>query len=126
MEKAPDNPVILAAAYWLHFQLGRDDEADPNWLARASELSSHEEGPLQRVTLQDLVTEWLPKREEYVREVERKWLKGEIPIVLAASGFNMPLSRLLLHLPEQEYERIWTAAVERYCRSSPACGIRLN
>ena len=100
-EKAPYNPVILAAAYWLHFQLGRDDEADPNWLARASELSSHEEGPLQRVTLQDLVTEWLPKREEYVREVERKWLKGEIPIVLAASGFNMPLSRLLLHLPEQ-------------------------
>ena len=100
-EKAPDNPVILAAAYWLHFQLGRDDEADPNWLARASELSSHDEGPLQRVTLQDLVTEWLPKREEYVREVERKWLKGEMPISLAASRFNMPLSRLLLYIPEQ-------------------------
>ncbi len=100
-EKAQDQPDILAAAYWLHFQLGRDDEADPSWLARASELSSPDEGPLQRVNLEDLVTEWIPKREEYVRELEQKWLKGEIPIVLAASGFNMPLSRLLLHLPDQ-------------------------
>ena len=100
-EKAPDNPEILAAAYWLHFQLGRDVQADPYWLTRASELSSPEKGPLQRVTLQDLVTEWIPKREEYVREVERKWLKGEIPMSLAASRFNMPLSRLLLHIPEQ-------------------------
>ena len=100
-EKAPEKPGILAAAYWLHLQLGRDIEADQIWLARASELSSPDEGPLQRVTLQDLVTEWIPKRKEYVREVERKWLKGEMPIVLAASGFNMPLSRLLLHIPEQ-------------------------
>ena len=100
-EKASGQPEILAAAFWLHFRLGRDDEADPNWLARASELSSPEEGPLHRVNLEDLVTEWIPKREEYVRELEEKWLKGEIPIVLAASGFNMPLSRFLLHLPEQ-------------------------
>ena len=105
-EKAPDKPEILAAAYWLHFQLGRDNEADPNWLARASELSSPEKGPLQRVTLQDLVTEWIPKREEYVREVERKWLKGEIPMSLAASRFNMPLSRLLLHIPDQNTEEL--------------------
>ena len=105
-EKTPDDPRVLAAAYWLHFQFGRDNEADPNWLARASELSSPDEGPLQRVTLQDLVTEWIPKREEYVREVERKWLKGEIPIALAASGFNMPLSRLLLHIPEQNNNKL--------------------
>ena len=105
-EKALDKPEILAAAYWLHFQLGRDNEADPNWLARASELSSPEKGPLQRVTLQDLVTEWIPKREEYVREVERKWLKGEIPMSLAASRFNMPLSRLLLHIPDQNTEEL--------------------
>ena len=105
-EKTPDDPRILAAAYWLHFQLGRDDEADPNWLARASELSPPDEGPLQRVTLQDLVTEWIPKHEEYVREVERDWLKGEIPISLAASGFNMPLSRLLLHISVQNNKEL--------------------
>ena len=52
------------------------DEADPNWLARASELSSPDEGPLQRVALQDLVTKWLPEHQEHLREVERKWLKG--------------------------------------------------
>ena len=69
-------------------------------------MSSPEKGPLQRVTLQDLVTEWIPKREEYVREVERKWLKGEIPMSLAASRFNMPLSRLLLHIPDQNTEEL--------------------
>ena len=74
-DKAPDNPGILAAAYWLHFQLGRDEEADPNWLARAYELSPPEKGPLQRVTLQDLITEWIPKREEHVREVNENGSK---------------------------------------------------
>ena len=29
-KKAPDDARVLAAAYWLHFQLGRDDEAEPD------------------------------------------------------------------------------------------------
>ena len=100
-EKAPDDPQILATAYWLHVQLGRDDEADPNWLARASELSSTDNGPLWRVSLQDVVAEWIPKRRDHLREVERKWLNGEIPTTLAASVFNKSLTRLLLHIPDQ-------------------------
>ena len=100
-QKAPEEPGILAAAYCFHFQLGRDDEADPDWLMRASELSSADEGPLWPVDLQDLVTKWLPKRQEHLREVERKWLNGEIPMSLVENGFNMPLSRLLLHIPAQ-------------------------
>ncbi len=101
VEKAPDDPRILAAAHWLHFRLGHDDEADPNWLVRAFELSSADEGPLWRVGLQDLVTEWIPKRQNHLREVERKWLSGEIPIGLAADKFNESLTRLLLHIPDQ-------------------------
>ena len=100
-QKAPDDPRILAAAVWLHFQLGRDDEADPSWLARASELSSADKGPLWPVDLQDLVAGWIPKRRDYLREVERKWLSGEIPIGLAADRFNKSLATLLLQIPEQ-------------------------
>ena len=100
-QKAPDDPRILAAAVWLHFQLGRDDEADPSWLARASELSSADKGPLWPVDFQDLVAGWIPKRRDYLREVERKWLSGEIPIGLAADKFNKSLANLLLHIPEQ-------------------------
>ena len=105
-EKAPDKPEILAAAFGLYFHLGCDDEADPNWLARASELSSPDKGPLQRVTLQDLVMKWLPERGEYVREIERKWLKGEMPMSLAASRFNVPLSHFLLHISEQNIKEL--------------------
>ena len=104
--KAPDDPRILASAYWLHFRLGRDDEADPDWLTRASELSSADRGPLWRTNLREVVTEWFPRRQEHLRDVERKLLNGEIPISLAASGFNLPLARLLLFMPDQNVSEL--------------------
>ena len=100
-QKAPDDPRVLAAAFGLHFQLGRDDEADPDWLVRASELSSDDEGPLWRVDLQDLVAGWIPKRRDHLHDVERKWLSGEIPMSLAAGRFNESLTRLLFHITDQ-------------------------
>ena len=101
VEKAPDNPKILAAAYWQHFKLGRDEDADPAWLLHATELSSPEEGPIWRADLRDVATEWLPKRRDHLQEVERKWIDGEMPMSLAAGRFNVSLARLLLHVPEQ-------------------------
>ena len=99
--KAPADPRILAAAYWQHFQLGYDDEADPSWLLQASELSSEGGGPIWRVDLRHFAKEWLPKRRDHLQEVERKWLDGEIPLSLAAGRFNVSLARLLLHVPRQ-------------------------
>ena len=56
-QKAPNDPRILMAAHWLHVQLGHDGEADPNWLKRAYELSSADQGPLWSMTLQNVVTD---------------------------------------------------------------------
>ena len=100
-QKAPDDPRILMAAYWLHFQLGRDGEADPDWLKRAHELSSADRGPIWSMNLQDVVTEWMPKRRGHLEEVERKWLSGEIPMGLAAGEMNISFARLLIHIPAQ-------------------------
>ena len=100
-EKAPDDPRMLMAAHWLHVQLGREGDVDPDWLKRASELSSPDQGPLWPVNLQDVVTEWLPARRDHLREVEQKWLNGEIPTSVAAGRFNMPLAHFLLHIPDQ-------------------------
>ncbi len=100
-QKAPNDPRILMAAHWLHFRLGRDDEANPDWLKRAYDLSSADQGPIWSMNLQDVVTEWMPKRRDYLEEVERRWLSGEIPMSLAASEMNVPLARLLLHIPDQ-------------------------
>ena len=99
-DKSPDNPQVLAAAYWLHFRLGRDEETDRNWLIRAFELSSDEEGPLWSTDLRTVVTVWIPERHERLAEVEKKWLAGEIPNGVAASLFNMPLTHLLIQMPE--------------------------
>ena len=98
--KAPDDAHVLAASYWLHFQLGRDEEADPAWLSRALELSSADGGPLWSVDFRTVVTEWMPERRERLAEIEANWLGGEIPTGIAASLLNVSLARLLIQIPE--------------------------
>ena len=104
-EKDPDDPHVLAASYWLHFQHGRDEEADRNWLSRAFELSSDDGGPLWSVDFRTVVTKWMPERRERLAEIEAKWLGGEIPTGVAASLLNMSLTRLLIQIPEINADR---------------------
>jgi len=99
--KAPNNPHIIGAAYLLHFQLGRDEEANPDWLRRATELSSADDGPIRRTSLKEIVTSIEPGGQDRLREIERKWLVGEIPLSLAAEVFNLSLTRFLIHIPQQ-------------------------
>ena len=100
-KKAPENPHILAASHFLCFQLGIETEANPDWLQRATELSSPEEGPIQLVGLEDLISRLSPKRQGRARELERKWRAGEMPISMAADVFNISLPRLLLQSPQE-------------------------
>ncbi len=105
-QKAPDDPEILAAAYWLHCKLGAEAQADPNWLNRASVLSSEDEGPIWRIELTEALNHFFPKRRDLMDQIERKWLGGELPIGGAATVLNASLARLLLHLPEQNARRL--------------------
>ena len=102
VDKAPRNPHVLSAAYSLYFQLGREEESNSDWLRRATQLSSAEDGPIQRVNVQEFVTATVPKRREQLQEMERKWLQGEIPMSVASDVFNVSLARLLLDLPRQQ------------------------
>ena len=104
-EKAPDDPRVLAVAFDLHFRFGRDQEADPGWLARAFEKSSVDDGPVWSMDFRTVVTEWIPQRRERLAEIERGWLAGEIPTGIAASLFHMPLTRLLMQVPESNLDR---------------------
>lgn len=90
-EKTPDNPRILMTAYMLYHQIGKEDEADPYWLARAAEHSSPSEGPVWNVDLRYLVKEWGPERQDRLRAIEKSLLDGDITIGMAASVFNSPL-----------------------------------
>ena len=104
-EKAPDDPRVLAVAFDLHFRFGRDQEADPDWLARAFEKSSADDGPVWSMDFRTVVTEWIPERRERLAEIERRWLAGEIPTGIAASLFHMPLTRLLMQIPKSNLDR---------------------
>ena len=101
VDKSSNDPYILSAAYWLHFQLGREQAANPDWLVRATQMSSEEAGPVWRVSVQEFVTGMVPKRRNHLRATEQKWFRGEIPISVAAEVFNVSLTRLLLELPRQ-------------------------
>ena len=98
--KAPDDAHVLAASHLLYFQLGRDEEADSAWLPRAFELSTEDDGPLWSMDLRTVVTQWMPNRRERLAEIEKQWLDGRIPTEMAAAMFNMPLTRLLVQIPE--------------------------
>ena len=104
-EKAPDDPRVLAASYWLHFQLDRDEEADRNWLSRAFELSSADDGPLWSVDFRTVVTKWMPEQRKRLVEIEENWLGGKIPTGIAASLLNVPLTGLLVQIPETNAHR---------------------
>ena len=111
--KAPDDAAVLAAVYWQHSQLGHDEEADPQWLSRALELSSDEGGPIWSMTLPALhCDEWLPKRRDHLMEVERKWVQGEIPISVAAEAFQcIPQSNAFTHADHERGRARWGAVV---------------
>ena len=98
-EKAPGDASILFAAFWLHCRLGHERDADPEWLSRAADLSTSDEGPLWRVDLKEAVERWFPRRQDLIREVERKWLGGEIPLAVAAKTFSVSLARMIWHIP---------------------------
>ena len=101
VEKAPDDPQILTAAYALYFKLGHDDDADPNWLLRAADLSTGDSQPIRRISLRDIVTDWLPKRQKFLSNVERLWLSGKLPMIVASQHSGQSLARFLLHVPDQ-------------------------
>ena len=91
IDKAPENPQILVAANMLYYQLGKETEADPQWLTRVMELSSESEGPAWKLDLRYLIDEWGPERQEQFYSIEKNLLQGDIPIFVAASIFNIPL-----------------------------------
>ena len=105
-DKAPNDPRVLSTVFDLHFRLGRDEEVDPDWLMHAVRHSSTDDGPVWSVDLRTVVTEWMPKRREQLAEIEQHWLAGKIPTGIVASMLNMPLTRLLIQIPESNAELI--------------------
>ena len=99
VEKAPNDPRVLSAAYFLYFQLARENEVDEQWLHNAVEFSSSEKGPIWLTNIEEVVNDWIPRRKSHLQEIEQKWLEGEIPLIALANVYKLSLTKLLLHIP---------------------------
>ena len=104
VDKAPNDARLHANAYWICFQLGRDEAANPDWLAQAAEYSTPDEGPIWSVNLDTLANEWIPKRQQYLQDVTDELFAGKIPIAAAARMFGTSLVRLFIQVPAQNAE----------------------
>ena len=93
-----DDPHILVQALGLTYQLGKEGQESAAWLSKALACSSNE-GPVTAVNLQTLVEEWMPTQQEHRRFIEEQYLQSSMPIHLAASGLNIPLSHALIGIP---------------------------
>ena len=95
-KKAPTDPHVLTAAYHIHFELGRDADADPGWVSQALANATAEKGPIWETDLQEMVNVWLPRMRERRESIDRMLMGGEVPLTLASRVLNTPLSRILL------------------------------
>jgi hypothetical protein len=89
-EKASDDSIVLASAYFIATSAGWED--DPRvfqWLEKAAKISG-EDGPLQRVSMKDI----LNRKPDWDRRASETWrllAQGQTPIFLAAQSLNRTL-----------------------------------
>ncbi|WP_316176009.1 hypothetical protein [Bradyrhizobium sp. SZCCHNRI1073] len=96
IERAPDSPEVLLAAYHLSLERGEEyqESRAHEWFQKAVELSG-QDGPVQAVKLKDLVDRtsgWNTR----VDEIDRMLAEAKIPVYLAAHALNrQPLDFVL-------------------------------
>lgn len=96
VKKADGDAALLANAYFMSVKDGREDEVEPvQWLHKAVELSSENNGPFQSKSLQEVVA-LLPEWNSRASEVWEKLRCGEIPMYLAGMLLNKSLVHMLL------------------------------
>lgn len=94
-ERGKDDANVLGSAYFLAASADLEDDSEvAQWIQKATVLSG-EDGPLQMMTLSDL----LDRKPEWDRQVSEIWemlICNELPMFLAAQALNKSLSDLML------------------------------
>ncbi|WP_165418847.1 esterase/lipase family protein [Rhizobium ruizarguesonis] len=94
--KAPADPSTLVTAYHAATSGGWEDDASvAGWLTAAMEASEGGDGPLQRISLDDLMN-MRPDWERHENETWDQLIKGEMPLFVAAARLNRTTTSMLL------------------------------
>lgn len=95
LEKTDDDAEIFMSAYGIAVGSGwEDSEVVGRWLNRAIELST-EDGPIQRMSLSDLLDR-KPAWESQEGDVYERLKRAEIPLFIAANTLNKSLGETFL------------------------------
>lgn len=94
-EKAPDDPSILAGAYFHSIKAGwEQNEVTSKWLTTAASLSGND-GPIRAVSMKELV-EQKPEWDKQHASVWNQLNEGKIPVFGAAYVLNRSLADFVL------------------------------
>ncbi|WP_125784688.1 hypothetical protein [Pseudoalteromonas rubra] len=98
-QKFPDDPEVLASAYFTATSLGwEDNKSSSEWLNRAAVLSSENDGPIHTGSFEDMKEMMYAQREQNDR-VYKAYLNNEAPIFLLAELLHRSLSDFYLIQP---------------------------
>jgi len=93
--KAPDDPLVLAGAYFHSTNAGwEEDEVTAKWLTTAAALSG-DDGPIKPVSMKELV-EQAPEWGKHRASVWDQLNEGKIPVFGAAHLLHRSLTELIL------------------------------
>ncbi len=93
--KAPDDPGVLAGAYFHSINAGwEEDEVTAKWLTTAAALSG-DDGPIKSVSMKELV-ERQPEWDKREASVSDQLNEGKIPVFGAAHILNRSLTDFVL------------------------------
>ena len=100
VERDGNDPAVLLGAHMVAIAARRDDIAMP-WVHKAAELSKDKDSGLIRTyTHKDLI-EFMRSNAESWRYKNEMYRKGEVPIHMAATMFNAPLTQMLVGAPRR-------------------------
>lgn len=95
VERADDDANVWAGAYFLASNAGwEDDPVVAGWLQKAALLSG-DSGPVQRMSLKDLVQR-RPDWNQHETNVWEQLTRGEVPIFAAAKAINRSVIEMVL------------------------------
>lgn len=105
VERDGDDPAVLLGAHMVAIAARRDDIAMP-WVHKAAELSKDKDGGLIRAYAHKDLIEFMRSNAESWRYKNEMYRKGEVPIHMAASMFNAPLTQMLIGAPRRNSSEV--------------------
>ena len=100
-----NDPAVLIGAHMVAIAARRDDLAMP-WVHKAAELSKDKDGGLIRTYSHRDLVEFMNSSAESWKHKNEMYRTGQVPIHMAASMFNAPLTQMLVGVPRRNASEV--------------------